>query len=120
VGAPGAAIEPGHAGIRFVNPATGGDALASLRTEMHRLAEGTSTPVTRTVGSSVWQVFSGEGVVQVGERRFDVAIGDLVAVPSWEALSFHAGTDLDLFTFNDAPVYQALRLYRSQTGTDVR
>lgn len=114
-GHPGA-IAPGHAGIRFTNPATGRDALTSLRTEMHRLTEGTTTPVTRTAGSSVWQVFTGTGEVALGERRLPIGTGDLVAVPSWQELSFHADSDLDLFTFSDAPVYEALRLCRSEVS----
>jgi gentisate 1,2-dioxygenase len=36
-------VEPGHAGIRFTNPTTGGDALSTLRTEMHRLRAKTRT-----------------------------------------------------------------------------
>lgn len=63
----------------------------------------------------MWQVFSGQGTVSLGERRFDVTTGDLVAVPSWQPLSWRADTDLDLFTFGDAPVYQALRLHRTAT-----
>lgn len=118
-GHPGA-VAPGHAGIRFSNPATGRDALASLRTEVHRLAEGTTTPVTRTVGSAVWQVFSGQGTARLGDQRFDVTTGDLVAVPSWQPLSWTAHTTLDLFTFSDAPVYEALRLNRTQIGADAR
>jgi gentisate 1,2-dioxygenase len=114
-GHPGA-LAPGHAGIRFTNPATGHDALTSLRTEMHRLAEATTTPVTRTVGSSVWQVFDGQGTVRLGERGIDVTTGDLVAVPSWQPLSWTAHTALDLFVFSDAPVYEALRLHRTRSG----
>src|SRR5689334_3625349 len=30
-------VEPGHAAVRFVNPTTGGDALSTIRMEMHRL-----------------------------------------------------------------------------------
>jgi gentisate 1,2-dioxygenase len=112
------AVAPGHAAIRFSNPATGRDALATLRTEMHRLTAGTRTPVTRTVGSAVWQVFSGEGTAELGDKRFDVATGDLVAVPSWQPLSWTAHTSLDLFAFSDAPVYEALGLNRTQIGTD--
>jgi gentisate 1,2-dioxygenase len=109
-------VGPGHAGIRFSNPATGGDALTSLRTEMHRLVAGGGTPVTRTVGSSVWQVFDGEGTVLLGDRRIEIATGDLVAVPSWQPLSFLAHTELTLFTFSDAPIYEALRLARTESS----
>jgi gentisate 1,2-dioxygenase len=44
--------EPGHAAVRFTNPTTGGDALATMPTEMHRLRAGTATARTRTTASS--------------------------------------------------------------------
>lgn len=106
-------IEPGHAGIRFSNPTNGRDALITLRTEMHRLRAGAHTATRRTVGSSVWQVFRGRGTVSLDGRDIEVAEGDLIAVPSWCPLGIEAGTDLDLFTFNDAPVYEALDLART-------
>jgi gentisate 1,2-dioxygenase len=109
---------PGHAAVRFTNPTSGRDALATLRTEMHRLRAGSATPVTRAVGSSVWQVFSGTGTVRIGDKAVTVTTGDLVAVPSWQPFSFSADTDLDLFTFSDAPVYEALNLYRTRIGAD--
>ncbi|MFF4508793.1 cupin domain-containing protein [Streptomyces sp. NPDC001401] len=108
-------IEPGHAGIRFANPATGRDALASLRTEMHRLRPATATAPRRTVGSSVWQVFRGSGTVTLDGQVTEVSEGDLIAVPSWCALTIAADTRLDLFTFNDAPLYEALNLHRTET-----
>lgn len=108
----------GHAAVRFTNPTSGGDALATLRTEMHRLRAGSATPVTRVVGSAVWQVFSGTGTVHIGDKTVQVATGDLVAVPSWQPFSVEADTDLDLFTFSDAPVYEALNLYRTKIGVD--
>lgn len=107
--------EPGHAGVRFTNPATGRDALASLRTEMHRLRPRTATATRRTVGSSVWQVFRGSGTVTLDDRVIEVSEGDLIAVPSWCALTIAAHTRLDLFTFNDAPLYEALNLARTET-----
>ncbi len=104
----------GHAAVRFMNPATGGDALPTLRTEMHRLRAGAATTPLRTVGSSVWQVFTGRGAVELGDERFEVGHGDLIAVPSWCRLRITADADLDLFTFGDAPVYEALRLDRTE------
>jgi gentisate 1,2-dioxygenase len=103
---------PGHAAIRFTNPVTGGDALRTIRTEMHRLVQGTSTTPTRHVGSSVWQVFTGEGVVTINDQRYDVTTGDLFAVPSWARLHIEATSDLDAFRFSDEPVYEALGLDR--------
>ena len=111
-----ATVEPGHAAIRFVNPVTGGDALSTMRTEMHRVAAGVTTAPVRTVGSAVWQAFDGAGRVQVGDSTFELSVGDLFAVPSWAPVSITATDDLDLFRFSDEPVYQALGLNRTEVG----
>jgi gentisate 1,2-dioxygenase len=105
-------VGPGHAAIRYTNPTTGRDALVTLRMEMHRLRSGSSTRTRQEVGSTVWQVFAGTGEFDLGGERLDVARGDLVAVPSWCPSTISAGTDLDLFVFGDAPVYEALHLAR--------
>lgn len=104
------AVSPGHAAVRFTNPGTGGDALTTIRLEMHRLAAGGRSVERRSVGSAVWQVFAGSGAVTVGGERFDVAHGDVVTVPSWAPVTIEAVTELDLFTFSDAPVFEALDL----------
>jgi gentisate 1,2-dioxygenase len=112
-GSPGV-YEPGHAAVRFTNPTTGGDALRTIRTEMHRLRPGAATSKRRTAGSAVWQVFRGSGTAEVAEDRFRLAEGDLVTVPSWAALRFEADNQLDLFTFNDHRVFEALNLDRQE------
>ncbi len=112
------AVAPGHAAVRFSNPTTGRDALATLRTEMHRLRAGSRTPRRRDVGSSVWQVFAGEGTFELDGETIDVTRGDVVAVPSWCAVRISATTELDLFVFSDAPVYEALHLARGVEGEE--
>ncbi len=112
-GHPGA-VAPGHAAVRFSNPTTGRDALATMRTEMHRLVASTATAPRRDAGSSVWQVFSGDGVFELDGDRVDVTTADVVAVPSWCAVRITATTDLDLFVFSDAPVIEALGLVRTE------
>ena len=112
-GAPGV-VSPGHALVRFCNPATGGDALSTIRTEMHRLAPGARSLTTRVVGSAVWQVFSGSGVVTVGSETYEVATGDLFAVPSWAPVTITTDGGLDAFRFSDDPVYEALGLARQE------
>jgi gentisate 1,2-dioxygenase len=92
--------------------------LPTLRTEMHRVAAGSATAVRRTVGSSVWQVFSGAGTARLGERTIEVAQGDLIAVPSWVPFGLRATEELTAFTFSDAPVYEALHLARTQLVDD--
>lgn len=106
-------VEPGHAVVRFTNPATAGDCLSTMRCEMHRLRAGAGTTRIRTAGSAVWQVFSGSGVVTVGEQRYEVGTGDLFAVPSWAALAFDTDAGLDAFRFSDDPVFEKLGLART-------
>ena len=120
----GGTVEPGHAAVRFANPATGADVLPTIRAEMHRIARGAETEPVRETGSSVFQVFDGSGTVTVGDRTWTVTRGDLFVVPSWEPFSARSeagATDsdsgaLDLFRFSDAPVFEALQLDRTQKG----
>ncbi|MFF3346911.1 cupin domain-containing protein [Streptomyces sp. NPDC002779] len=117
----GGTVEPGHAAVRFTDPATGADVLPTMRAEMHRIARGTETAPVRETGSSVHQVFDGSGTVTVGDVTWSVTRGDLFVVPSWQPFSVRseAGTTdsdsgaLDLFRFSDAPVLEALRLDRT-------
>lgn len=101
-------VEPGHAAIRFTNPTTGADVMPTVRAEFHRLRPGTRTAPRREVGSSVYQVFEGEGVVWLDGQERTVSRGDLFTVPSWVRLSLGADSPLDLFRFSDTPIFEAL------------
>src|SRR5690606_2831330 len=108
------------------------DVLPTIRTEMHRLRAGCASLVRREVGSSVFQVFDGEGTVTVGECSWHVQRGDMFVVPSWVAFSAKAAGSidaprsssasgaqtLDLFRFSDAPIFEALQAQRVQLGED--
>ncbi|MCE7004255.1 cupin domain-containing protein [Kibdelosporangium philippinense] len=107
-----ATTEPGHAAVRYTNPTTGGDVLPTVRTEFHRLAPDTRTSTQREVGSSVYQVFDGAGEITVGSVRWTVERGDLIAVPSWHAMSLATDTGMDLFRFSDTPIFERLHLDR--------
>jgi len=110
-GNPHAVTCPGHAAVRFTNPATGGDALSTIRMEMHRLRAGARVPASRESASSVWQVFTGTGVFHLDAEHVEVGRGDLVAVPSWTEVAIDAMDELDLFRFSDTPVRERLGLY---------
>jgi gentisate 1,2-dioxygenase len=113
-----ATLSPGHAAVRYTNPTSGRDVLPTMRTEMHRLRAGATTLVRREVGSSVFQVFDGAGTVTVGERTWTVERGDLFVVPSWVPFAVQASgtSNLDLFRFGDAPIFEALHARRVQVG----
>jgi gentisate 1,2-dioxygenase len=112
-----ATLSPGHAAVRYTNPTNGRDVLPTIRAEMHRLRSGARTQTRREVGSSVFQVFDGQGTVTVGERQWSVCRGDMFVVPSWQAFSAQCDigeTSLDLFRFSDTPIFEALHAYRVQ------
>ena len=112
-----ATVGPGHAAVRYVNPTTGGDVLPTIRCEFHRLRAGVRTPTRHEVGSSVWQVFEGSGVVVLGGVEHVVDRGDLFAVPSWVSFSVHADSELDLFRFDDGPIMDRLGFARTFVDT---
>ncbi|MFE9328591.1 cupin domain-containing protein [Nocardia sp. NPDC052278] len=111
-----ATIESGHAAVRYTNPTTGGDILPTIRAEFHRLRERVRTRTRRDVGSTVYQVFEGSGRFHLDHDIFDVGIGDLVVVPSWTEWSIESNSQLDLFSFSDAPIIERLHFDRTTTS----
>jgi gentisate 1,2-dioxygenase len=108
-----ATVGQGHAAVRFTNPTTGDDVMPTIRAEFHRLRPGVQTRTTRDVGSSVYQVFEGEGAFVLNGKRTSVVKGDMIVVPSWTAWSMEAETPFDLFKFSDAPLYERLHFNRT-------
>jgi gentisate 1,2-dioxygenase len=106
----------GHARLRFMNPARGGDVMPTLRCEFDRVRGGHVTSAMRQTGGRVACVLHGAGTIHVGSCVFDVAAGDMVAIPSWTHWYISAEADLDLFSTTDAPVLEALGLYRDEVG----
>lgn len=106
--------DTGHAQLRFRDPTRDRDVMPTLRCEMHRLLAGAITPLDRQTGSRVCAVLSGSGRVDIGEETFTLTPGDIFVVPSWATHRLCADRDLDIFTTSDAPVLEALSLYRSE------
>lgn len=110
----------GHARLRYADPVRGGDVMPTMRCEMERLRPGTTTEAVRQTGGQVTCVLHGTGRIEVGGGDqldvFDVEPGDIVAIPSWAPRSVSADTQLDLFTTSDAPVLDALGLFRIETA----
>lgn len=109
-----ATVAPGHAAVRYVNPTTGGDVMPTIRAEFHRLRPGTVTRTRREVGSSVFQVFEGCGIVTLDGEEKALEKGDLFVVPSWCPWSLAAHGTFDLFRFSDAPIMERLSFARTQ------
>ncbi|MFT4042366.1 MAG: cupin domain-containing protein [Gordonia sp. (in: high G+C Gram-positive bacteria)] len=106
--------EPGHAAVRYTNPTNGGDVMPTIRAEFHRLRAGAHTRTRRDVGTSVFQIFDGDGSIVFGDQTQPLARGDIAVIPSWVPWSLSANTTVDLFVFSDAPIMERLNFNRTQ------
>ena len=104
----------GDAQIRYQDPVGGADVMPTMRCEMRRVLDGTMTSIDRQTGSRVCAVLSGSGRVQVADEVIDLMPGDVFIVPSWNTQQITADTTLDIFTTSDAPVLEALKIYREE------
>ena len=103
--------------LEYVNPVTGGPSLPTMASFLQRLTPGLQTQAHRHSASAVYLAVEGQGRTTIEGKAYDWAPGDVFAVPTW---SWHAHENLSasadaiLFSFTDAPVMQALDLYREQ------
>jgi gentisate 1,2-dioxygenase len=113
-------VDSGHARIRYTDPIRGGDVMPTMRCEVQRILAGRVTSTERQTGGRIACVLHGSGEIRVGEETFDLGTGDVLAIPSWQPWSINADTELDVFSVSDAPILEALGLYRHETVTDDR
>lgn len=104
----------GQAELRFRDPSRDRDVMPTLRCEMRRIAAGVSTLADRQTGTRVSAVLHGSGTARLGDRDFSLTAGDIFVVPSWCEHQLHADTTLDVFTTSDAPILEALELFRRE------
>ena len=104
-----------HARLRYSDPVRGGDVMPTMRCEIERVRIGSTSSTTRQTGGRVACVLHGTGRVRIGEQTYEVEPGDILAIPSWSPWSVHATEEIDLFSTSDAPVLEALGLFRSET-----
>ena len=71
------------------------------------------TPVA-LAGTRPASVFDGAGAVRLNDTERPLKRGDVIAVPAWTEFALQAASQLDLFTFSDAPVFEKLNLLRTE------
>lgn len=105
--------------LRYVNPATGGFTYPTMSCEIQLLRPQEKTRTHRHTSTSLYHVFRGQGRTSVGGTRLEWKKGDSFAVPLWQWHSHEnvAGDEAILFSINDRPVMESLRLYREEAET---
>lgn len=101
--------------VRFKDPTRDADVMPTMRCEMRRILGGTTTTMSRQTGSRVCAVLNGSGTVRVGSEVFELREGDIYVVPSWNSHQLTSYDTLDIFITSDAPVMEALHIYREET-----
>jgi gentisate 1,2-dioxygenase len=104
--------------LEYNNRRIGGPVMPTIACHMQLLRPGEKTQARRQVCCTNFHVVEGAGYSVVGDQRLDWEDKDVFTVPTW-TFREHINTGdrpAFLFSFSDAPVMQALSLYRDQTG----
>jgi gentisate 1,2-dioxygenase len=101
--------------MEYTNPVTGGHVLPTIGCCVQLLRPGIHTKAHRHTTSAVYQVFKGHGSTIIDGVSFDWGEGDFLRLPpmTWhEHRNVSADAPAILFSITDAPVFEALNLYR--------
>lgn len=101
--------------LKYVNPVTGGEVLATMGCRLQLLTAGRMTRPHRHTASAVYHVAEGRGRSILAGETFEWAQGDTFAVPIW-CPHQHLAVDQDavLFSLTDEPVLRAVGQYREE------
>jgi gentisate 1,2-dioxygenase len=103
--------------VEYVDPVTGGPALATLACYAQMLPPGFSGRRRRRGASAVHFVIAGEGRVEFDDTPLDFTRHDGMAVPNWtwhRLVNASKTEPAFLFTVTDKPILDAFGLYREQ------
>ena len=112
----GAAAPGDEVVLEYTNRRTGGPVMPTIACHMQLLRPGEKTRAHRRVCRTNYHVVEGAGYSIVGDRRLDWEDKDVFTVPAWTFCEHVNSADRPafLFCFSDAPVMQALSLYREE------
>lgn len=103
--------------LKYVNPNTGGDPMATMGNAMQMLRPGEHTKAHRHTGNVIHQVAKGKGYSVIGGVRYDWEEKDIFCIPAWtwhEHCNLSETEDACLWQVNDFPVMEKLKFYREQ------
>lgn len=100
--------------LEYVNPLTGGPALATIACFATLLRPGLRTQAHRHSGGTIYHVIEGRGRSIIAGRAFEWEGKDTFVVPSWAWHEHQADGESVLFSYTDAAALRALGLYREE------
>ena len=104
--------------LEYVNPLTGGPALATISTFLQWMPSGYSSQRYRTTEGMVFSVVEGRGslVIRAGdaEVRFDWKPRDAFVIPCWAEHEWNVSDEAILFAASDRGIQQRSGIWREQ------
>ena len=99
---------------RYIDPATGGDPLATIATFLQLLPRGFVGAAHRTTEGAIFVCLEGSGRTVVGDTTLAWGPRDVFVVPSWAEHRHEASADAVLFSFSDRGVQEKLGVFREE------
>jgi gentisate 1,2-dioxygenase len=105
--------------LQFINPATGAPVGTILDYNAQLLRPGEETRFKRETCNTFMVVIDGEGYTEIGGRRFDWEVNDIVVMPNflWRRHVNTGKKDAVLYTVSDAALMKNIGQYRAQGKT---
>ena len=100
--------------VEYVNPLTGGAALATIACFASLLRPGQRTQAHRHTGGKIYHVIKGKGTSIIAGKSFEWDEKDTFVVPSWTWHEHSATAESVLFSYSDSAILPALGLYREE------
>ena len=106
--------------LEYIDPTTGGPAMATMATHMQLLPKGFKTERYQATDASVYAVVEGRGRTIVGDGEAAVTLEwkprDIFVIPNWQPHRFEADEESFLFSFSDKPIQAKFGLWRERRG----
>ena len=100
--------------VEYINPVTGGPALATMACFSSLLAPGLHTQAHRHTGGTIYHVVKGSGHSVIAGKVFNWNEKDTFVVPSWAWHEHHSISEAVLFSYTDSAAIAPLGLYREE------
>ena len=102
--------------MRYINPASGDDAMPTMAAFLQFMPKDFSGATYRSTDGAVYCVTEGSGRCIVDGETIEWGPRDVFVVPGWHEFRLEADKDSILFSFSDQPVQQKLGLWREMRG----
>ena len=106
------AATPLASGVAAQEVELGSPALKTMAVHVQRLPAGFTSTLHQTSANAVYTVIEGSGSTRIGERSFEWARGDILAVPCWQPFQHQVREHTHLVRVSDEPVMRAFDFLR--------